>query len=395
MKKILILAGVIFASSIYAQTPHLPFTRTLTEKGYEIGIDTTYFQTATRVNSEGSEYNLQDGESFNRIDMLFYGSYGFTNNFEMKLDMRVRRNSASFYNGADFVNAESLGLQSGAVTFKYAWPYEAGWQWALEASYRNTFYTNQDYDANTPDDIVLGDDGQEIAIGFGVTYLTKSNNFISARALYRNPDTQLSSEIFLEAEVAFNWKYFSLFGGGETNISLEGDPYAGTSDVRPPMNTGNTLLYNSTNRAWVAGTIGAGLALGEKWRLEVIGKKYVHGNSTDLGDEALIRFARRSESDNKYRNYDSEFKEYRVEAAIEKIAKGEKGVIIDKGLADGVSKGMKFDFFKFDYLGGNILIASGYAIKVTSSKAVVQITSRYQDEKITESTVVRGGVIRN
>src|SRR5690606_13236319 len=127
--------------------------------------------------------------------------------------------------------------------------------------------------------------------------------------------------------------------GGETNISLEGDPYEGSSDTRPPMNTGGTLLYNSTNRSWMAASGGAGLALGEKWRVEVVGKKYIKGSSIDLGDEILIRLARRSESDNRYKNYDSEFKEYRVEASIEKVAKGEKGVIIDKGLADGVSKG--------------------------------------------------------
>lgn len=388
--------GLLVPTFLHAQTPHTPYTQTLTKKGNEFGIETIYFQTATRADKDGKEYDLQNGESFNRIDLLLYGKYGFTDSFEMSLDVRARRNAATLNNSdGDQESLESMGLQSAGVGFKYAWPYSSGWQWAVEANYRNSFYTNPDYDVNKPKDIVLGDDGQEISIGFGVTYLTQANNFLTGRALYRNPDTQLSSEIFLQLEASLNWKYFSIFGGGETNISLEGDPYEGSSDTRPPMNTGGTLLYNSTNRSWMAASGGAGLALGEKWRIEVVGKKYMKGSSVDLGDEIMIRLARRSENNNRYKNYDSEFKEYRVEASIEKVAKGEKGVIIDKGLADGVSKGMKFDFFKFDYLGGNILVASGYAIKVTSSKAVIQITSRYQDDKIDDSIVVRGGLIRD
>src|SRR5690606_27419122 len=143
---------------------------------------------------------------------------------------------------------------------------------------------NDDYDINNPQDMVLGDDGQDISLGVAVTYLTQSNNFITGKVLYRNPDTQLSSEVFATGEIALNWKYLSLFGGGEGNFSLQGDPYTDDTPNKPLMHTGGSELYNSTNREWLAAYAGAGLALGERWRVEVIGKRYMRGTSVDLGD---------------------------------------------------------------------------------------------------------------
>ena len=42
---------------------------------------------------------------------------------------------------------------------------------------------------------------------------------------------------------------------------------------------------------------------------------------------------------------------------------------------------MKIDFFEFDYIGGNILIASGVIVQVKSESSIVKITQHYNVKK--------------
>lgn len=44
-----------------------------------------------------------------------------------------------------------------------------------------------------------------------------------------------------------------------------------------------------------------------------------------------------------------------LSATISKVLAKKGYVVIDKGLADEVQKGMAFDFYEFDYVGGNVL----------------------------------------
>ena len=54
---------------------------------------------------------------------------------------------------------------------------------------------------------------------------------------------------------------------------------------------------------------------------------------------------------------------------------------------------MKVDFYYFDYLGGNELIASGYVIKANSGKSMIKITRRFSKRKVGEKTIARAGLI--
>ena len=56
---------------------------------------------------------------------------------------------------------------------------------------------------------------------------------------------------------------------------------------------------------------------------------------------------------------------------------------------------MQVDFYYFDYVGGNELIARGVVIKTQVSKAVVQINKRYGRRRVQEGTVIRAGQIEN
>ena len=39
------------------------------------------------------------------------------------------------------------------------------------------------------------------------------------------------------------------------------------------------------------------------------------------------------------------------------------------------------DFFEFDYIGGNVLVASGVIVKTNSDTAIVKITERFNQKK--------------
>lgn len=392
MKRIAFLF-LLVPTLAFSENHHRSYSETLLSKGYEVGMETSYFKASRRIDKDGNEKTFSDGEGFNKIDLTVFYKYGFSNAFEMSLDLRTRKNQATFHDGTDLKTGSAFGLESAGISFKYAFPYLRGFQWAFEGNYRNSFYTNETNNTGNSEKLILGEDGQEVSVGTSVTYLSTSKHFISGRVLYRNPDQDLSSEIFSEIEGSLNFSKLSLFAGGEKNISLKGDPYEGSSNPRPAVNTGGSYLFNSTNREWTAVHGGIGFFVAKKYRMELIGKRYIQGLSTDLGDEVLIRLTLVNNQDKSYKKYDREFKEYRIEASVEKVAANDKGVIIDKGLADGVSKGMRFDFYKYDYFGGNVLVATGYATKVNSSKAIVQITTKHTDEKLSKSLVARGGLL--
>ena len=56
-----------------------------------------------------------------------------------------------------------------------------------------------------------------------------------------------------------------------------------------------------------------------------------------------------------------------------------------------IFKDLEIDFYEFDYVGGNILLARGTVIQSKSSSAIVKITHRYNTKKeLKEGTVARG-----
>lgn len=120
------------------------------------------------------------------------------------------------------------------------------------------------------------------------------------------------------------------------------------------------------------------------------GSQVVSGNSTDIGTAFGASLIRRVEDKSQDRP-DQRFKEYDFEAAVTKVSPKKKYVVIDKGLADDVAKGMKIDFFEFDYVGGNILLARGIVFKTKADSSIVKITNLYNSKKeLKEGVVARG-----
>lgn len=387
---------LLISTQAWGQTSYVSKTQTLAEGGSELLFQTEYFLPTIHSNPNGTLVQFEEGETYQSADINLNGSYGFTNRLQATIGVRFRAISQTQVISNEDTLFTKSGLESTMLSLKYSFPMEEGMQYAFEANYRAATYSNDPY---TPGDerttVALGDGGTDLSIGMGVSYYTKSQNFFSGRFLYRNPAETLSSEIFSEIEGAIVWPYFTALVGIENIYSLAQDPYATDQENKPDIDNGFSEQYNSINRSWTAPYIGMHIALGSRWRLEFNAKSKLYGNSTDLGNIYTLSLVRRNSKKENFKAKDAAFKEYKYEGSVTKITKNRSAVVVSIGIAQGIKKGEKVDFYHFDYIGGNQLIASGYAIKVGLRKSIVKITKRYSKLRVEEGTLARSGLIRN
>jgi hypothetical protein len=374
----------LFVAEVYAQsqTSYIPYTRVLRAKGYQIGVFNESFTSQKYVDSEGKKQDFTDGYSFNRIQSEVSGLYGATNDLQFGLGFRFRQNRAKYQLNNEEITATGQGLQSTFASIMFAFEPVDEMYYVLEGSFRYTPYTNEEYDQNIddPEKLILGDSGNEISAGIGMTYYAKKDKFLTLRGGYRRPGTDLSHELYWGAEGALAWKYVALVAGVDGVTSLKNDPYEDDPTGRPILNTGGTRLYNSENREWVAPYAGINLAIGKTWRIELRGSQVISGHSTDLGSAFGFNLIKRMDKD-ATRLVDAKFKSYDIEMNVTKVSPKKEYMVVDKGLADDILKGMRIDFFEFDYIGGNVLVASGIVIKINAESSIVKITNRFNMSK--------------
>ena len=376
-----LVSAEALAQQASASLSYVPTTRLLRAKGYQIGSYSDYFSTSKFVDKDGVKEDLASGQTFNRIQSEVAGYYGATSNLQFGLGFRFRKNQATSDVSGVQQTATSNGLQSTFASLMYSFEQVNQLQYTIEGLFRYTPYNNQEYVLanDDPKVLILGDHGNELSAGLGVTYLGKNNNFFTLRTGYRKPGTDLSDEIYWQAEAALAWRYVALIGGVDGITSLKNDPFKNTPADRPVYNQG-TELYGSSNREWLAPYLGLNFAMGKTWRLELRGGQVLSGYSTDLGSAFGVNLIKRVDKSDT-RLVDNKFKTYDLESSVTKVSPKKEFVVIDKGLADDFNKGMKIDFFEFDYIGGNILIASGVIVQVKSESSIVKITQHYNVKK--------------
>lgn len=373
---------IFFAASALAQTPYVPATKLLKKKGYQLGFTFDSWTTSKRVDDKGKKEAFEDGESFSRYQGEVAGYYGATSDLQFGFGVRYRQNRSSFTEGANEYDATGSGVESTFASIKFAFPLVDRLQYTLEGEFRFRPYSNQEFDSANPDyeTLALGDEGNQISAGVGVTYSNPDKIFFTVRGGYRKAGSDLSDELFYNLELAKAFQKVAILAGAEGVSSMKNDPYGNDQTQRPVFVYGRTRLYNQENREYIAPYLGANLAMGKDWRLEFKGSQTITGKSTDLGTALAISLIRRTDS-SETRLLDSKFKTYDIEASVTKVSPQQNYVVIDKGIADDIQKGMKFDFFEFDYVGGNVLVASGVVLQTKSDSAVVKITQRFNSRK--------------
>lgn len=382
MNKVAVILSLLPLVS-WADTTYIPYARLLNAEGYEVYLGGDYFQTERTVDEKANSSKLESGEKFTRTQGFAGFRYGLAKSFQFGVGGVYRSHNSTDIrniNGTDQTfNSSSSGLQSITTDLSLGLGSEGQLAYSLEAFFRYVPYSYSDIQDTTnfnyENDLVLGDVGSAFGAGAAATYSTLNKNYFSLRSGWRRPGTYLSPEIYWQGEAALVWSGFALLAGVDGVSSLKnGD------ESRPVYNTGSSQLYHGLNREWVKPYLGINLSLGAGWRAELRASQTLSGRSTDLGQAFGFQLVRRVEKDTTL-SKDSRFKAYDLEANVSKISPKQGYVVIDKGLADDVSKGMKFDFYDFDYVGGNDLVASGIVVKVQADTAIVKITRLFNAKK--------------
>lgn len=381
MNLIYFILPLFIGLTAFAQTSYIPASKILSKGGYELSLGGDYFRTTKNVDKDGVATSLPSGSSFNRMQGEFGGYYGATNELQFGVGLRWRRNSSTSLDATGNNNTlSSSGVQSTFFNMKYAFRPVGKLQYTLEGLFRYTPYTNKESTSlPSTDELILGDDGSEYSGGLSVTYAYQEKAYLTARGGLRSPGIDLSSEVYWQFEGAYDWKKFALIAGVDGVTSTGQDPHNGSVADHPRFNTGATALYNSINRQWVAPYAGFNIGLGKTWRVELKGSQVVNGRSTDMGSSFAINLVHRVDKD-KTKVKDTKFKTYDIEVTIVKVSPKKGYVSIDGGLSRGLQKGMKIDFFEFDYLGGNVLVASGTIIQSKADTGIVKITHTYNSK---------------
>lgn len=390
MKKISLFLALLNGGHLLAQTSYVAPTKTLSKSSHELSFSADYFSSTSRVDKEGETVKFENGESFQRMQGAFQGSYGLTDRLQVSLGALFRSQVSQYSEAVEKDDASAQGLESTWLKLMYAFKPVNRLHYALEGEYRYRTFSNKEVRVGEEQsDMILGDEGNAYSFGLGMTYHSPTNNFYTVRGGYSRPGNEISDEIYYQAEAALVWSRFSLIAGINGIYSLGRDPYEDKPEERIAFNTGTTLLYHQENREWLAPYLGFNVAFNKDWRVELRASQVVSGKSTDLGTGFGINIVRRSEKSNPTKKVDQAFKSYDIEATISKVSPKAGYVVIDKGLAHQVEQGMVFDFYEFDYVGGNDLLARGTVIRVQADTSIIKITSRFKKKPLKEGILAR------
>lgn len=365
-----------------------PYAWTLPEKGYEGIVQISGFNTTSYYDEQGNEIALNEGESFSKLDTDVILSYGIKDQIEFSLGGRYRQNTDR---GNDFEVTESGGESvMGALRYRFAREKGQRWIYTINLEYRKTLYSNADYapGAAPTDQLVLGDDGASVMAQLQLSFLRTSSHSLDFNIGHRSPGTGLSSEVPYMARSYWTWEQLGLGLGVRGVYSLSTDDDEADPANRRAMSTGHTHLFNSVNRQWVTPFVNA------KWSFERLSLFFdysmvMSGVSTDKGYQWVVGLAWDDGGLAPEEKKLSEFKEYVIEASVIKVSPRGHFIKIDHGQAQYVSKGTRFDIFKTDYFGGNVLVAEAIAYEVGSDWAILKVVKSYRNMTVEKGNAAR------
>lgn len=366
-----------------------PAAKALNDGSYEFTVSGTHFTQSGAYDVDGAELERFDGNTFTQSDFAITGRYSYGRSLHFVLGAAFRQNAS--FNAATETDLSASGLERIYGGFHYAFDPVDRLRYALEFSYAKTTYTNEFYNVGEtlPSEIVLGDDGQFVEGILHTSYSSASNNHYTASIGARLPPSQLAMEIPWKLEAAWIFGSWGILAGVEGIKSMGDDEFSDNPAQKPQIPSGVTSLYNSVNREKTEPFIGVNKSF-KNWS---VGAKYaqvISGVSTDKGSTIGINFSWSSAGTTSAQKRLNTFKEYDNEASVIKVSPRGTFVRIDKGLTSDVDKGMRFDIFKTDYEGGNILFATGIVYEVGADWAIVKLTQTYRSEKIQNGYTARG-----
>lgn len=376
--------------NVFAQNvPHLPATKSLHKKGYELKLEIESFTTRAKVDSGLNQYDFTADDFFQTTDFHLKGSYALTKGFQLTPGVIFRQISSK-----QMINNENYEFSKSAP---YALSFDLLYsirkdkkEYGIFFEYETRLFENQENVPVIPQEIELGDDGQSVALGLGFTYYMEKNNFFTIKSLYRNPAEDLSSEVFTDVQYNIGaMGSLSILLGFENNYSLQVDPYTNDPSNKPNIDRGNTERFNSVNRSWTGVYAGLNIRVSEHTRINLEYKQITGAEGYDLGQVLGLTLAIRNDRPPGIEKKIGAFKEYRVNTMVREVTKNKNLVVIGAGVSHGLTSGQLVDFYYYDYAEGYQLIAEGRTVKVGGTKSLVKITRRIRNNEVNDEVMAK------
>jgi hypothetical protein len=191
----------------------------------------------------------------------------------------------------------------------------------------------------------------------------------------------LSNEIAYQVEAMVPFNNFALGGGVEGIYSLESDEFSEVPNQKPALATGVTNLFNSINRTRMLPYAKA-IYRFEEWSVYAKAGVVASGSSTDEGNLLAGGLTWNFGGVDPKSAHIQRFKEYNIEASVLQVSPRGKFLKIDKGMAQDINKGQRFDIYETDYFGGNKLVATGIIFKVSSDQSIIKLDRIMSNKKV-------------
>ncbi len=236
--------------------------------------------------------------------------------------------------------------------------------------------------------MILGDAGMTFLIGAHLNYKIIKYHNLSTSVYYQILPEDLGTAIIYNVESSWPYEKAAFVIGADGLYSIN-KTTADVSASSTSYNTGVTTIYNNGTQRYVAPFVALSLSLGN-WTLGAKAAQRFMGYNTDKANEfgLFLRYNKNGSSPIKQKI--EQYKEYEVEASVIKVSPRGKFVKIDQGSSSDITVGMKFDIYKTDYFGGNILIASGIVAEVGFDWAIVNLGQKFNEMEIKDGYTARG-----
>ena len=374
----LLLGLVSFSAGAAANFPEAYFSSALPlgEKAWSIQMAIDYFSRLAVYDDDGKE---QDASDFTRAQTEVGFAYGFTDQIFAVAGGRYRHNKG---------DQSSQGLESAFARLGYGAAIKDKWFGGLMLGWRQALFKT----AVDQTDLALGDDGAVLGVQGSLFWQRDERQIWSLSAAYVAPH-DLSTEIDYQLQGTWLMRpqvkkpTWSIGVGVQGVVSLKQGPYQNDPTSRPKP-WPSTNLYRSFNRAWTMPYMQVAANI-KNWYFNLQGGMHVQGNSTDRGVAIIANLVYRGGGISKTERKVERFKEYTVEGMVIQVSPRGRFVKIDQGLRDGLDRGTPVDIFQSDYLGQNILVASGTTLQVGDSWAVVRILQKYKIEPLQTGMIIR------
>ena len=353
------------------------------------------FITKEELDREGRAGRRQGEEGYQRFEYEAVLGYGISRALMARLGTQYRKNVSVSREGTELGAA---GLESVMLGLRYALTQSARYSFAWDVEARQLLAKavgspveadegGRDQEGN----IALGDEGQFFRVGLAGDWQLGKKFLVTGDLGVVAPARDQSLEADFDVALYLRRRQLSIGLGVEGVVSFGGDEFSDAPEQKPQKAAGLTSTINGVNRSYTEVYGRINLALSDRWSLELLGGQTIAGASWDNRLFAQAGIVYRSVDKTVDRRVKQRFNQYAIEGEVTKVSSRGGLIKVDRGLSDGVAKGMRFDIYRADYVGGNVLIAAGRVFKVGESACVVKLLKFFtEDAKVEKGYVARG-----